>query len=393
MTAYSTIPSYGTVTISQAFSVATNVEFLNDAGTGGVVIFSRGAIGVSLTGSPGSYTSSTAYFGGSITNFLPQSANYPGIPGDQVSIQAFTSLFNAMDIATTVAADNAAFDGQLSFAAHNYGGFSLVNGTVIPGLNSGFTLNANETQIIDGIALDLFGTAAHTATLELSFAYRTNPNSNHPFIDAVIKPVTAINETAANPCFAAGTRILTTQGEIAVENLAIGDLVITPEGEEQPIIWIGLRRLENLKAYRRPEAVRPIIIEAGALADNMPARNLVLSPDHAILLDGVLVPAKELLNWNNIHQDQRIDEITYYHIELPCHGIIFAESTPTESYLDTGHRGAFDNDSSSLIDHPSAMQQRRDTEACVPLCYGGPQLEAIRRRIANRQLGIRLASG
>jgi len=178
-----------------------------------------------------------------------------------------------------------------------------------------------------------------------------------------------------------------------VEDLAIGDLVITPDGEEQPIVWIGTRRVENIKSFRRPEAVRPIIIEAGALADGVPARDLAVSPDHALYFDGILIPAKELVNWNSIRQDHRCNAITYYHLELPQHAIIFAESTPAESYLDTGHRGAFDNDDSVLIDHPATMQNRRDTLACAPLHYTGPHLDAVRARIAARLVGVRLVSG
>lgn len=390
MTTYS-IASYGTLTISQPLSIGTNIEFLNDAGTDGVVIFTRGAIGVHTTTSNGT-TSSSAYFGGTILNFLPGRYNGAGGLQDVATIQVFQSLFNAMDVAGTAAADNADFDGHMTFAAESGNQILIVDGTAQWSAGTPFTLTANEAKIIDEIAIGLFGTAANTATLDLAFAERTNPNSNHPFIDGVLTAYTPVNETATNPCFAAGTRILTTRGDVPVEELAIGDLVITPDGEEQPIIWIGIRQIKNIRAFRRPEAVRPIIIEAGALADDMPAAKLTVSPDHALYLDGLLVPARELINWNNIYQDHRVNDITYYHLELPRHGILFAESTPAESYLDTGHRGAFDNDDSVLITHPATAAQRRETEACAPLCHFGPQLDTIRARIAARQVGIRLMS-
>ena len=386
-----TIASYGTLTVSQPVSLGSTVEFMNDAGTDGVVIFTRSAFDVTTTSSNGTYTADAGW-GGTVTNFLPGAYGGAGGLNDFVTIQAFPSLFNAMDVASTASTDNADFDNQMSFAAHSYAHLFLVNGTIVPGVQSGFSLNTNEAQIIDEIAVDLFGSVANTGTLEIAFAYRTNPNSNHPFIDAVITTTTPVNETDTNPCFAAGTRILTTRGEIAVEELAVDDLVIMPDGEEQPIIWIGVRHVTNIKSFHRPEAVRPIIITEGALADNTPARDLALSPDHALYFDGVFVPAKELVNWNSIYQDQRVESITYYHLELPRHGVVFAESTPTESYLDTGGRGAFDNDASPIVDHPTLMQQRRDTEACAPFCYAGPQLDAIRARIAARQVGVRLAS-
>lgn len=385
-----TIASYGTGTITQPFGVATNIQFMNTAGIDGVVIFTRGAIGVETITSDGT-TSSSAYFNGSITNFLPGA--YTGITGDQATIQVFESLFTEMDVATTAAADNADFEGHETYAAESGDFIIIADGTASWSVETPFTLTANEARIIEDVATGLFGTAVNDATIDLSFDLRTNPNSNHPFIDGVFTAVTPVNETSANPCFAAGTRILTTRGDIPVEDLAIGDLVITPDGEEQPIIWIGIRRVENIKSFRRPEAVRPIIIEAGALADGVPARDLAVSPDHALYFDGILIPAKELVNWNSIRQDHCVNNITYYHLELPRHGILFAESTPAESYLDTGHRGAFDNDDSPLTDHPAAMQHRRDTLACAPLHYKGPALDTIRTRIAARQLGIRLTSG
>jgi hypothetical protein len=390
MASYS-ITSYGTLTISQPISIGTNIEFLNDAGTDGVVIFTRGAIGVDTASSNGTYSSS-AYFGGTILNFLPGAYGGAGGIQDQATIQVFESLFTAMDVSATAAADNADFEGHETYAAESGNQILIVDGTAQWSAGTPFTLTANEALIIEDIAIGLFGTEANSATLDLAFALRTNPNSNHPFIDGVFTALTPVNETATNPCFAAGTRILTARGEVPVEKLVIGDYLITPDGDEQPIVWIGIRKVENIKSFCSPEAVRPIIIEAGALADNMPARDLVLSPDHALCLEGVLVPAKELVNWNSIRPDHSVNSITYYHLELPRHDIIFAESTPAESYLDTGHRGAFDNDDSTLVAHPSAMQLRRDAEACAPLCYAGPKLEAIRARIAARQVGIRLAS-
>jgi hypothetical protein len=385
-----TIASYGTLTITQPLSIGTNIEFLNDAGTDGVVIFTRGAIGVDTASSNGTYSSS-AYFGGTILNFLPVPLPSGTVNYEQATIQVFESLFNSMDVSGTAAADDADFDGHMTLAAQSGDQILIVDGSVQLSPETPFTLTANESQIIDDIAIGLFGTGANSATLDLAFAMRTNPNSNHPFIDGVFTAYTPVNETATNPCFAAGTLILTTRGEVPVEDLVIGDLLITLDGEEQPIIWIGTRKVENIKSLRRPEAVRPIIIEAGALADNMPARDLALSPDHALYLDGVLIPAKELLNWNSIRQDHGVNSITYYHLELARHGIIFAESTPAETYLDTGHRGVFDNDDSVLIAHPSSMQLRRDAETCAPLCYAGPTLEAVRARIAARQIGISLA--
>ncbi|OYV25072.1 MAG: hypothetical protein B7X08_07075 [Acidocella sp. 20-63-7] len=379
-----TITSGGTYTLSQTLTVGTNVEFLNNSGDNGVLILQPGAFGTATTTVSGTLSAS-AYIGGSVLDFQP--GKY-GIPGDQITIQAIETLFNALDVAITASSDNASFGQDITFAAKS-GGHILVrpNGTVVATTGTPLTFDANQQLVVGEIAQALFGTAAVAAgaILDISLAdSRVNPNSNNPFIDAI---VTA--DTAINPCFAAGTRILTTGGEVEIEALTVGDMLITRDGEEQAILWIG-KRETNLAIHPKPQNVRPILIEADALGDGVPARNLRVSPDHALFLDGVLVPAKELINWTSIRQDTSVVTVTYYHIELARHDIIFAEAAPAESYLDTGHRAIFDNAQTSVIAHPSLMQQRRESESCAPLCLFGPTLDSIRQKLAARQSGIRL---
>ncbi|GAN80241.1 Hint domain-containing protein [Acidocella aminolytica] len=129
------------------------------------------------------------------------------------------------------------------------------------------------------------------------------------------------------------------------------------EGDECEIIWIGHREID-LAAALRPEVLRPDIIEPDALADGLPARCLCLSPDHALYLEGVLVPAKALINWNSIRQDPLPARVACYHIELPRYGALFAEGTAMESFLDNGHRGIFDNALAQIVALPEAMRHR-----------------------------------
>ncbi len=187
-------------------------------------------------------------------------------------------------------------------------------------------------------------------------------------------------------CFAAGTRILTKRGEVTVEHLTTDDQVILHDGRLAPIKWIGHRRV-SLGRHPRPDAVRPVLIEAGAIADAIPHRDLLVSPDHAILLDGHLIPAKALLNGHTIRQVSR-RSITYYHVELAEHAVLMAEGVPTESYLDTGNRTAFDNAGIAVSLHPdfapADAQARRIQQSCAPFIESGPVVEAIRARILAR---------
>ncbi len=126
------------------------------------------------------------------------------------------------------------------------------------------------------------------------------------------------NDTLAGnvACFAAGTRITTGRGAIAVESLQVGDRVRTvPQGRFEPVIWIGHRRVDCLR-HPDPRQVRPVRIAAHAFGRGLPKRDLFLSPDHAVFVNGVLIPVKYLINGRGIRQIA-VHQVTYYHVELP----------------------------------------------------------------------------
>ena len=134
-------------------------------------------------------------------------------------------------------------------------------------------------------------------------------------------------------CFAAGTHILTAEGEVPVEKLREGDLVPV-RGALLPIVWIGHRRVDCTRQQR------PVRVAAHAFAPGRPHRPLLLSPDHGVLIGKTLVPVRHLVNGASIAQVP-IDEVTYYHVELPRHEVLLAEGLACESFLDTGNRAAF----------------------------------------------------
>jgi hypothetical protein len=149
--------------------------------------------------------------------------------------------------------------------------------------------------------------------------------------------------TAQSPlCFMAGTMIRTPDGEVAVETLKRGDLVLTWDGLAQPVRWLGRQTIST--RFADPVRVLPIRIRAGALAENVPARDLRLSPDHAVLVDGALIHAGALVNGASILRETAAPEIfTYYHVELDDHSLVLAENTPAETFVDNVERLAFDN--------------------------------------------------
>jgi hypothetical protein len=184
----------------------------------------------------------------------------------------------------------------------------------------------------------------------------------------------------AAPCFCAGTRIATPNGETAVETLRIGDEVRALLGVAR-ILWIGRRTLAP-RRHRRPEAVQPILITAGALGGGLPWRDLMVSPDHGLYLEGHLIPAKALTNGFSIRQVD-YETVTYYHLEFPEHDVVFAEGTPAESYLETGNRAAFDNCEGALTLHPDFAQSLRERSGCAPFAEAGKAVEVVRQRILD----------
>jgi hypothetical protein len=149
-------------------------------------------------------------------------------------------------------------------------------------------------------------------------------------------------------CFLGGTLIATPDGERPVETLRIGDLVTTAEGAAAPVQWMGRRTLHAYGAggyrFADPLVYMPIRIKAGALGDNLPVRDLFVSADHAVLVNGLLVQAGALVNGTSVVRQTRLPErFTYYHIELADHALVLAEGVPAETFVDNVHRMGFDN--------------------------------------------------
>lgn len=147
------------------------------------------------------------------------------------------------------------------------------------------------------------------------------------------------------PCFAAGTMIRTPAGDVAIETLRVGELVMTLDGGPQPVRWIGSRKLTVADLEERPN-LRPIRIKAGVLGKGVPTTDLVVSPQHRILVrskiaqrlfgvDEVLVAVKQLLLIDGIDVVANQDGIEYFHFLFDNHQVVISNGAETES-LHTG---------------------------------------------------------
>lgn len=189
------------------------------------------------------------------------------------------------------------------------------------------------------------------------------------------------------PCFVAGTRIMTATGEVPVECLRAGDLVVTlGDGPPlQPVTWTG-RTVVQPRRSRDPRRSAPVCIRAGALAEGVPHRDLRLSPDHAVFIDGRLVPAGLLVDGCGITQESWREQVTYVHVETARHAVLLSEGAPSETYREDGNRHLFGVPGLTLLGLPEPQGAR--PEPCAPLlAEGDPALAAIRARIARRGYG------
>jgi hypothetical protein len=265
--------------------------------------------------------------------------------GDQAAIAGFAAG-DSISVTSSAIGSNGA---TLSFT------------TIAGGTETQVTLNGNtasETFIFDG--------ALSSANLAV------NTNGNY---DIIAEPA----------CFCAGTNIRTPNGDAPVETLKIGDMVMTAAGQAVPVRWIGISTVST--RFADPLRVMPVRIRAGALAENMPERDLLVSPDHAMFLGGILLQAGALVNGNSITREARMPEIfTYYHVEVANHELILAEGAPTETFVDNVDRMAFDN----WAEHQALYGGEAEiVEMPYPRARSARQLPmAMRRLLAARAAAI-----
>nr|WP_257916766.1 Hint domain-containing protein [Acetobacter aceti] len=145
-------------------------------------------------------------------------------------------------------------------------------------------------------------------------------------------------------CFLAGSMIRTPSGPVAVESLSAGDEIVAyVDGEEtiRRITWAGQAHCNVRPGMPNDEAGYPIRVLKDAIAEGVPYKDMLITAEHCLFFDGKFVPARMLVNGRSIFYDKSITSYDYYHVETEQHSVIMADGMLTESYLDTGNRGAF----------------------------------------------------
>jgi hypothetical protein len=198
---------------------------------------------------------------------------------------------------------------------------------------------------------------------------------------------TFVEEDDYAPCYLRGTLILTAAGERPVEDLRIGDLLMTAGGNALPLKWIGRRYYRDWLAIGSAD-VQPILFKAGSIADGVPRRNLYVSPEHAMFIDGLLIPARHLANGKSIVKMTSMEEVDYFHLEFDRHVIVLAEGAEAESFVDDDSRMLFHNADEYRALYPNEPRGRH-TPFCAPRVEAGAARDTIYRTLAARATRLR----
>ncbi|MDG4648207.1 Hint domain-containing protein [Roseibacterium sp. SDUM158017] len=197
-------------------------------------------------------------------------------------------------------------------------------------------------------------------------------------------PARAVRERPAVICFTPGTRLSTLRGEVAIEDLDAGDRLLTRDDGPQKVLWRGHRRMSGARLFALPDQ-RPVRLRAGSLGVNRPGGDLVVSPEHRVLVTGraprelwgeaeVFVRAGDLVGGAGVTVDHSLRETVYIHLMLERHQVIRANGLEVESF----HPGFMGLDTLSH-EQREALAGARPDLAADPFSYGAPARRMLDR--------------
>lgn len=182
-------------------------------------------------------------------------------------------------------------------------------------------------------------------------------------------------------CFLKNSMIRTENGDVPVQDLRIGDTIIAYEnGKEisRSVTWAGKATATVNPALPDDEAGYPVRIFKDAIADGVPFKDMLITPEHCLFFDGKFIPARMLVNSRTIIYDRTITTYDYYHVETEQHSIIMADGMMTESYLDTGNRASFQQEGTVVRVSPPSISVRTWAEdAAAPLSVAREDVEPL----------------
>lgn len=268
-----------------------------------------------------------------------------------------------------------------SLTIDNTAGTVSATASVLSGLVQ-VPITVNTATLSAGGVVNIAGTTLAGGTVGIAF---TEGLPTATITTNLAGIVTTTTEAAVVACYLRGTHIRVFRNDaemdVTVETLVIGDLAVTASGARRAIRWLGTRSYAGRFADANPHLL-PICFKADAFAAGVPARDLWVSPAHAMFLDGMLIPAAALVNGVSVVKADRLDAIEYWHVELDAHDVLLAENAPSESYIDDSNRAMFHNAATYLTLYPTT--ELIEPAYCAPRVEDGHRIVAIRRRIDER---------
>lgn len=189
-------------------------------------------------------------------------------------------------------------------------------------------------------------------------------------------------------CFLPGSMIRTPEGEVAVEDLRVGDEVMTFDWKtnteiSQPVIWAGHAHVTVRSNLPDDEAGWPVRILKDAISEGVPYKDMLVTSEHCLFFGNKFVPVRMLVNGVSIFYDKSIPSYTYYHIETEQHSVITADGVQTGSYLDTGNRSSFRQEGNVVTLRSKAKNW--EEHAGAPLCVERAFVEPLFRALEERE--------
>lgn len=194
-------------------------------------------------------------------------------------------------------------------------------------------------------------------------------------------------------CFLPGTMITTPSGTAAVEDLRVGDEVtawVDGSPVSRKVTWVGSKRVRAQGGASADLSGHPVRILKDAIAANVPNKDLLVTPEHCLFIDGRFVPTRMLVNGRSVFYDRSISVYDYFHIETENHSVIMADGMLTESYLDTGNRRSFTQHGE--VASLGGRQKSWEQDAAAALTVDRATVEPMFRQIADRAIAAGLES-
>ncbi|AXN01554.1 Hint domain-containing protein [Acetobacter pomorum] len=283
--------------------------------------------------------------------------------------------------------------------------FSGGNGTIEVGAGTNLTIiqyitniSVNDTIVLDGTVADgvTYKDGVYTLTdngqpIQGTASFQLPAaNEGSTFTVTNVDGKTYLNATTV-VCFLAGSMIRTSEGDVAVEDIQIGDQVVTFDWKNnkditRPVVWVGKAHAVVRAGLPDDEAGYPVRILKDAIADGVPYKDMLITAEHCLFFDGKFVPVRMLVNGVSIFYDKSILSYDYYHVETAQHSVITADGMLTESYLDTGNRASFRQEGKVATLRGAVRNWTKDAGA--PLCVDRAFVEPLFYKLEARENSV-----